>query len=39
MTNLAELVVNITYSTIYTGTGNPSSGTGSNGDVYLKTVS
>ena len=39
VTNLAELVVNITYSTIYTGTGNPSSGTGSNGDVYLKTVS
>ena len=39
VTNLAELVVNITYSTIYTGTGNPSASQGSNGDVYLKTVS
>ena len=39
VTNLASLVVNITYSTIYTGTGNPSSSQGSNGDVYLKTVS
>lgn len=29
----------VTFSTIYTGTSNPSSGTGSNGDVYLKTVS
>ena len=39
VTNLASLVVNLTYSTIYTGTGNPSSSQGSNGDVYLKTVS
>ena len=39
VTNLASLVVNISYSTIYTGTGNPSSSQGSNGDVYLKTVS
>ena len=39
VTNLASLVVNISYSTIYTGTGNPASSQGSNGDVYLKTVS
>ena len=39
VTNLATLVVNISYSTIYTGTGNPSSSQGVNGDVYLKTVS
>jgi len=39
VTNLASLVVNLTYSTIYTGTGNPSSSQGANGDVYLKTVS
>ena len=39
VTNLATLVVNLTYSTIYTGTSDPSSSQGINGDVYLKTVS
>ena len=39
VTNLATLVVNLTYSTIYTGMGDPSSSQGVNGDVYLKTVS
>lgn len=29
----------VTFSTIYTGSGNPSSSTGSNGDIYLKVVS
>ena len=37
--NYATVSVTIPYSTIYTGTSNPSSGQGSNGDVYLKTVS
>lgn len=26
----------VTFSTIYTGSSNPSSSTGSNGDIYLK---
>jgi hypothetical protein len=29
----------VTFVTYYTGTGTPSSSTGSNGDIYLKTVS
>ena len=29
----------LTFQTIYTGTSNPSSGTGSNGDIYIKTTS
>lgn len=29
----------VTFSTIYTGTSDPSSSQGANGDVYLKTVS
>lgn len=29
----------LAFVTYYTGTGNPSSSTGSNGDIYLKTVS
>lgn len=39
VTNLASLVVAVPYSTIYSGTLSPSSSQGSNGDVYLKTVS
>lgn len=39
VTNLASLVVAVPFSTIYSGTSDPSSGTGVNGDVYLKTVS
>lgn len=39
VTNLASLVVDIPFSTIYTGSTNPSSSTGSNGDIYLKVVS
>ena len=34
----ASVTGSVTFSTIYTGTGNPSSSQGSNGDVYLKTV-
>lgn len=36
VTNLASLVVALEFSTIYTGSGNPSSSTGTNGDIYLK---
>ena len=39
VTNLASLVVALEFSTIYTGSGNPSSSTGTNGDIYLKVVS
>lgn len=39
VTNLASLVVSIPFITYYTGTSNPSSSQGSNGDIYLKTVS
>lgn len=39
VTNLASLVVDIPFSTIYTGSTNPSSSTGANGDIYLKVVS
>lgn len=38
VTNLASLVVALEFSTIYTGSGNPSSSTGVNGDIYLKVV-
>lgn len=38
VTNLASLVVALEFSTIYTGSGNPSSSTGTNGDIYLKVV-
>lgn len=38
VTNLASLVVDIPFSTIYTGSSNPSASTGSNGDIYLKVV-
>ena len=37
--NLASIVVALEFSTIYTGSSNPSSSTGSNGDIYLKVVS
>lgn len=39
VTNLASLVVAVPIVTYYTGTSDPSSSTGSNGDIYLKTVS
>lgn len=39
VTNLASLVVAVPIVTYYTGTSNPSSSQGSNGDIYLKTVS
>ena len=39
VTNLASLVVSIPIVTYYTGTSDPSSSTGSNNDIYLKTVS
>lgn len=35
VTNLASLVVAISYSTIYTSSSNPSSSQGSNGDIWL----
>lgn len=38
VTNYASVNVNLTFSTIYTGSSNPSSSTGSNGDIYLKVV-
>lgn len=38
VTNLASLVVALDFITVYTGSGNPSSSTGSNGDIYLKVV-
>lgn len=37
VTNLASVNVDIDFVTYYTGTGTPSSATGSNGDIYLKT--
>lgn len=39
VTNLASVTVAIPIVTYYTGSSNPSSGTGSNGDIYLKVVS
>lgn len=36
VTNYASVNVDISFSTIYTGSGNPSSSTGTNGDIYLK---
>lgn len=39
VTNYASVNVNLAFSTIYTGSGNPSSSTGTNGDIYLKVVS
>ena len=37
VTNLASLVVNVPFNTIYTGSSTPSSSTGVNGDIYIKT--
>lgn len=39
VTNYASVNVDISFSTIYTGSSNPSSSTGVNGDIYLKVVS
>ena len=39
VTNLASLVVDIDFVTYYTGSSDPSSSLGSNGDIYLKVVS
>ena len=39
VTNLASLIVAVPIVTYYTGTSDPSSSTGSNNDIYLKTVS
>lgn len=39
VTNYASVNVDISFSTIYTGSSDPSSATGSNGDIYLKVVS
>jgi len=39
VTNLASLVVDIDFVTYYTGTSDPASSLGSNGDIYLKVVS
>lgn len=39
VTNYASVDVAIPIVTYYTGTSDPSSSTGSNGDIYLKTVS
>lgn len=36
VTNLASLVVNLSYATIYTGSSAPSSSLGVNGDIYLQ---
>lgn len=38
VTNYASVNVDISFSTIYTGSSNPSSSTGANGDIYLKVV-
>lgn len=38
VTNYASVNVNLAFSTIYTGSGNPSPSTGTNGDIYLKVV-
>lgn len=37
VTNLASLVVSVPIVTYYTGSSNPSSSLGANGDIYLKT--
>lgn len=34
----SSVTVNLSFSTIYTGSTNPSSSTGTNGDIYLKVV-
>ena len=39
VTNLASVTVAIPFVTYYTGSSNPTSSTGSNGDIYLKVVS
>lgn len=39
VTNLASVAVAIPFVTYYTGTSDPSSSLGSDGDIYLKTVS
>lgn len=39
VTNLASVVVAVPIVTYYTGSSNPPSSTGSNGDIYLKVVS
>lgn len=36
---ITSVTGSLEFVTYYTGTGNPSSGTGSNGDIYLKVVS
>ena len=38
VTNLASVTVNIPFVTYYTGSSDPLSSQGSNGDIYLKTV-
>lgn len=38
VTNLASVTVSIPFVTYYTGSSNPSSSTGSNGDIYLDTT-
>ena len=38
VTNLASVTVAIPFVTYYTGSSNPTSSTGSNGDIYLKVV-
>lgn len=38
VTNLAQVVVALDFITVYSGSTNPSSSTGSNGDIYLKVV-
>jgi hypothetical protein len=37
VTYLSELVVDVPYATIYTGSSVPSSSQGVNGDVYIRT--
>lgn len=37
VTNLASVVVNLSFSTIYTGSSTPSSSTGVNGDIYIQS--
>jgi len=39
VTNLASVTVDIPFVTYYTGSSDPSSSLGSNGDIYLKVVS
>lgn len=39
VTNLASVDVQLDFISIYTGSSDPSSSTGSNGDIYLKVVS